>query len=289
MSLYRRIRLPPELIDLVIDALHDDRATLKICALVCRSWVYASRHHLFSHLRVSPKGLDLIALLSSALCTIGPAVRYLIFEYIDDLPEIICRLPHVKRLTIMNSTMSEFQDFTSPAVVSFLRPLESLTFFKVTFDNPTTFLSLLLSFTQLRSLDWNCLSFETPVSDLDLRSLPSDWDELELTPELTTIGMPHDCEDLLDLMIGYWGSEIPRLTKISLQFNHRPRALRAVKRLLEVAGSSLQVFESHGRHQMREWSLTHIHQSLNMFDYLVYSTQHKSNKLSLFSLSYARF
>lgn len=40
-------RLPPELCDLVIGWLEGDGEILRACALVCRSWLPASRHHLF--------------------------------------------------------------------------------------------------------------------------------------------------------------------------------------------------------------------------------------------------
>lgn len=39
--------LPPELIDIVLDHLHDDKLTLTQCALVSRIWVSASHYHLF--------------------------------------------------------------------------------------------------------------------------------------------------------------------------------------------------------------------------------------------------
>ena len=38
---------PPELFDSVIDHLHDDKATLRECSLVCKDWVPSSTFHLF--------------------------------------------------------------------------------------------------------------------------------------------------------------------------------------------------------------------------------------------------
>ncbi|KAF8906273.1 hypothetical protein CPB84DRAFT_1770415 [Gymnopilus junonius] len=46
-------RLLPELYDYIIDFLHDDHLSLRVCALVCRSWVPASRCHLFNHLKLT--------------------------------------------------------------------------------------------------------------------------------------------------------------------------------------------------------------------------------------------
>ncbi|EKM54060.1 uncharacterized protein PHACADRAFT_60584, partial [Phanerochaete carnosa HHB-10118-sp] len=39
---------PPELFDSVIDHLHDDKAALHKCSLVCKDWVPSSTFHLFS-------------------------------------------------------------------------------------------------------------------------------------------------------------------------------------------------------------------------------------------------
>src|ERR1700761_3490794 len=42
-----RATLPPEVIDLIIDHLHNDPLTLEACSLVSRNWLSSSRHHLF--------------------------------------------------------------------------------------------------------------------------------------------------------------------------------------------------------------------------------------------------
>ena len=42
-----RPRLPPELIEYIIDYLHDSPSALRACARVCRDWVAPSRFHLF--------------------------------------------------------------------------------------------------------------------------------------------------------------------------------------------------------------------------------------------------
>jgi len=40
--------LPPETLDLIIDHLHDERAALKTCCIVSKSWVPRTRSHLFA-------------------------------------------------------------------------------------------------------------------------------------------------------------------------------------------------------------------------------------------------
>jgi hypothetical protein len=48
-------RIPPEIFDMFIDHLHDDKHTLMVCSLVCNSWLRASHYHLFRSLVVSPR------------------------------------------------------------------------------------------------------------------------------------------------------------------------------------------------------------------------------------------
>jgi len=41
--------LPPEILDIIVDNLHDEPTTLKSCCLVCKLWVPRTRKHLFAH------------------------------------------------------------------------------------------------------------------------------------------------------------------------------------------------------------------------------------------------
>ena len=45
--------LPPEILDLIVDNLHDQLVTLKACCLVSKSWVPRSRSHIFAHIELS--------------------------------------------------------------------------------------------------------------------------------------------------------------------------------------------------------------------------------------------
>ncbi|OCH95240.1 hypothetical protein OBBRIDRAFT_613978, partial [Obba rivulosa] len=49
----RMIALPSELIDSIIDFLHDDREALANCSLTCRSWLPRTRYHKFSTMIVT--------------------------------------------------------------------------------------------------------------------------------------------------------------------------------------------------------------------------------------------
>jgi hypothetical protein len=43
--------LPPEILDLIVDHLYDERSTLKACGAVSKSWVPRARRHLFFYVR----------------------------------------------------------------------------------------------------------------------------------------------------------------------------------------------------------------------------------------------
>ena len=45
--------LPPEILDHIIDSLHDDPKTRRNCCLVAKSWIPRTRKHLFSYIRFS--------------------------------------------------------------------------------------------------------------------------------------------------------------------------------------------------------------------------------------------
>ena len=51
-------RLPPEILDYILDALHDEPKTLRDCCVVTKSWIPRARKHLFAEVKFSsPKDL----------------------------------------------------------------------------------------------------------------------------------------------------------------------------------------------------------------------------------------
>ncbi|PBK79477.1 hypothetical protein ARMGADRAFT_884869, partial [Armillaria gallica] len=69
---------PPELFDRFIDFLHHDKQALKVCSLVCRTWIPASRFHLLGCITVrpiSPSFYSMGELLDSSFCTLFKNVR----------------------------------------------------------------------------------------------------------------------------------------------------------------------------------------------------------------------
>ncbi|KDR80647.1 hypothetical protein GALMADRAFT_222241 [Galerina marginata CBS 339.88] len=116
-------KLCAELYDHIIDFLHDDHATLRSCALVCRSWVPSSRGHLFYDLKLSGNG--------SPTKTQGSACHR-IFRTILSSPHIAS---YVKKLSIVESNVTRpwtyrwvCEEITFPSLLKKLACLRVLEF-----------------------------------------------------------------------------------------------------------------------------------------------------------------
>jgi hypothetical protein len=78
--------LVQELVDIVIDFLHDDTKALRNCSLVCRSWVARTRLHLISEGGGSKRKInrwtsaEFLEILESPYLTVGPYVRDLVLD-----------------------------------------------------------------------------------------------------------------------------------------------------------------------------------------------------------------
>jgi hypothetical protein len=71
-----RTKVPPELIDTIIDFCHSDPRTLARCALVAKAWLPSSRLHLFESTRLRYANFErFLALCRSAYCSFLPYIR----------------------------------------------------------------------------------------------------------------------------------------------------------------------------------------------------------------------
>ncbi|KAF8480618.1 hypothetical protein JB92DRAFT_2611097, partial [Gautieria morchelliformis] len=70
--------LPGELIDQVIDHLHDDSPSLRACCLTCRAWAPSARFHIFHDIVLSEaERADALAVHLETSPHISPLVRSL--------------------------------------------------------------------------------------------------------------------------------------------------------------------------------------------------------------------
>jgi hypothetical protein len=251
---FRRPPMPPELIDTIIDMLHTDRAVLATCALVSRSWLPASRYHLFSKVTITRQSSPVISkLLSSPRCTIASAVRHLALHTIEDLSQSICGLSNVTQMSLRGFMLYRTSIFPPSVLIPLLGNIESLRVEDVFFGRNGAFLLALLHHTpQLQSLLCNDLggigeeAVQTP-------SLP----EVELTPRLKSLQVYSDDRPVqLEWFVAWWKSTIPPLAVLVLEF-HGAAELNKLVALFEAVGSSLQVFELCGSpHDLCEYPST---------------------------------
>jgi hypothetical protein len=247
-------RLPPELIDTIIGMLRAEQATLATCALVCRSWLPASRHLLFSHVTISPKKYSEIARLSAATREITLAVKHLTLEVMEDLGDlckVICRLSNVTQLSIHSSIVTD-EDFSQPAWVSLLQDSESLEFTNVEFDTPGTLLSLLFSSPQLRSLHCDYVTFMI-MEDPDSGALQDVF-----MPELKLVYV-NETNNSLCWIIARLAIAAPQVTTLVLDLDPYSEFDVSWEPLLKAVGSRLQDLQlSHVPEDIREFCETPV-------------------------------
>ncbi|EMD35552.1 hypothetical protein CERSUDRAFT_96665 [Gelatoporia subvermispora B] len=110
--------LAPELMDMIIDFLHDDPVALKNCSLTCTSWVPTCRLHLFDTIQLQEKRLKSFHTILQFSPHIGPYVKFLHVELSEpEDPELFTFIvPHLTSL----------EDLDIYAVENSLVPWDSL-------------------------------------------------------------------------------------------------------------------------------------------------------------------
>jgi hypothetical protein len=244
----RHVQLPPELIEAIVELLHDDWGALQTCALLSKAWVPASRHHLFSQIRIyRVNSLAASELLSSAKSTINSAVKRLALNTIhapsvlEVLDGIAYRLPNVTELSLRGSHPYELSVFPPPSLIPLLWNLESLRLIYVSFDPAgASLLSLLHHCPQLRTLSCYEVSLYTPVDAGTERSpQPLPIDHGGLVSSLQSLQV-YLSPTVLPWIVERWMSAMPCLTTLDLYFYSWWEIGDAAEKLLEAVGSELR-------------------------------------------------
>jgi hypothetical protein len=245
-------RLPPELIDMIIG--HASEWELPTCALVCRSWLPASRHHLFSKAFIFQSSFNSIdtdhsEILSSPFCTVSSVIRHLQLEIegIKDLHIIARNLPKVTQLSLWESVVDPWV-VSSNVMGPLFRNMESLELWQIAFKTPEMLLSILQQSPQLHTISCCYVTFKSPLVRRE-QLVHQDT----LTPKLTSLLMVGSNE-VFSWMVARWASAMPQLKILDL--NLWPLCeVTSARTLLESVGQSLQVFQvSAPIDNLREWS-----------------------------------
>ena len=119
-------RLPPELIDIIIDHLHSDRRALVSCSLVCKTWRLSARHHLFARLALNLEDAKNPEFLRSGLDII-PFARHIHLDYLLTLSGPGRRVPQLvgfNRITSLGLTIWRLIDL--PGQIALLTQFPSV-------------------------------------------------------------------------------------------------------------------------------------------------------------------
>ncbi|KAJ7440202.1 hypothetical protein B0H11DRAFT_2353697 [Mycena galericulata] len=171
---------PPEITDLIIANLDpEDETTLKMCSLVCRAWVPACRHRLFSWLTISSRrDCEMFVGLSSALQnTYVYALQgmRLCGDY-SKLDKLLPRLPDFSRLRTLQIYARRL-DYECP-----LMPNVTSLFLSVdTFPSFSAFTGLLAQFSGLKVLSLRVFT---------------QWERSNSLPSASTSSSPLDLDEL---------------------------------------------------------------------------------------------
>ncbi|KAG5643855.1 hypothetical protein DXG03_009538 [Asterophora parasitica] len=142
------LRLPHELIDIIIDHLHHDRIALAACCLVSKAWLVSSRYHLLTDVLLGHKHSDdVLALPPPSIFAV--AARRLMLSDKTCLPPGIEHFSSVTSFYLRVSTPNEDMLTRLPVLFSRLTLLELN---QVVFDSFADMVQLVCSFPNLETL-----------------------------------------------------------------------------------------------------------------------------------------
>ena len=224
-----RRRLPAEITESIIDCLHDDKDTLKSCALTHPSWLHRARYHLHKSVSLddSTSGQKLSGYYNTGaaayirnLTLVAPPQPYAhsrrgSMSYRSrPVWTVASRFKNVRNLTLVFfDWRGAFKSYERLAEIG--RHVTHLTLVISSFDNFADFLSFLRSFPQLTTLS---------VSSLTFRCIP-EWGvgynvhhdhglpaiESPVTPNLRSVHFSntHPCPSI-SKQLGFWMASLPR-------------------------------------------------------------------------------
>ena len=116
-------KLPQELLDIVVDFLHADKASLRACALALREWLYPARRHLFHTLYIRGSLGKFLTFIRCAPLSITTQIWHLQlgrpgYTRLCDIADIASHCPALYSLLLVDLTLPQIQ--MVPYVVDYL-------------------------------------------------------------------------------------------------------------------------------------------------------------------------
>ncbi|KAJ7931236.1 hypothetical protein B0H13DRAFT_2308849 [Mycena leptocephala] len=179
--------LPPELFDIIIGHTQDDIDELATCGLVCRSWLAASRHYIFTGKPVSLRPGNVLAFIQLVIhpsSTILPYIQSLELlstnsvrrgssdsetdwdsDWLDPVVGILANLPCVTELLIQNINWGRMNPLTRSALLAGFQALAHLEIWAAQFDSVSHVVQLVCSKPLLQILSVDDLGWDDPSFD----------------------------------------------------------------------------------------------------------------------------
>ncbi|KAF7358872.1 hypothetical protein MSAN_01227400 [Mycena sanguinolenta] len=175
--------LPPEVIDLIIDYLHDHPPTLRICSLISRDWLGGSRYHLFNGLYLPARSFSSFRnLLKSPYNTMGFHLRHLHATGLThELTLLLSLLPSFSRLHSLNIYGNPLRYDDRVMTTGIFPFIHSLALSRATLASYPTLSAFLSLFPALKTLTLDRIFFDSqddlmpPTLNLDLDSIKITW------------------------------------------------------------------------------------------------------------------
>lgn len=163
-------RFAPELIDTIIDYLHNDAAAIQACSRVCRAWRPASRFHLLERACIAPRSLPkVLQLLDPPLSTIASCVRVLEINgrnenrwecqppcWLDCVIELLPAFTAVESLTLRNLSWLGIGGRAQAALLANFQTVRELTLWNVDFIAFEHICAILCAFPFVNKLIFHC-------------------------------------------------------------------------------------------------------------------------------------
>ena len=242
------ITLPGELIDQIIDHLHDDISSLQACCLTCRTWMPSARIHLFCDVLLTTERAAAFALLLDASPDISLFVKRLNIQgdasqlysksgYIETIvPTIAPKLTRLSTLRIDSVTLAHLHPKALSALIDGFPVLKTLSLSSVTFEKFRDFAALVIAHPLIERLDLGHIWWSGVVNSA------SRWDDVfhaypDSRSRLRCISLNDTSFNVLDWILSHY-----RVLPIHT-FSHSTittRLVPQIARFLNKVGPSLE-------------------------------------------------
>ena len=161
------VMIPGEIVDIIIDYLHDDKRSLATCGLICHKWYNRSRFHLFGSICLANNTQTLLYLPSTqSHLSVFPHIQSIQLAKgsnitLQVMKDALASLASVAKITSLkiSSVM-----WVSTVLGQEMAGVQVLDFSGVMFKTLNSLREIVYHFPQLKALSLNVVDFEHPTS-----------------------------------------------------------------------------------------------------------------------------